>query len=378
MRKFLTVLVIFAITLVIYTTLKFKGTLPAVLSPKTPPPTASIPSSLGLSVPEGFSIAIFAQGLGAARDLELTADGTLLLSIPAQGKVVALPDKNADGKADEVREVLVGLNRPHGLAFYKNRLFLAEETKVSRYNWDSEKLTASFEEKLFDLPAGGRHFTRTLTFDREGRLFVSIGSTCDVCLEKHPWFGAVIISDAQGVNPRLFARGLRNSVFIATNPQSGELWGTEMGRDNLGDDLPPDEINIIRQDKDYGWPQCYGNRVPDTDFVPNPSCGETEPPVFEIAAHSAPLGLAFDRQGNLLVAYHGSWNRSTPAGYKVVRLKLKGDRVVSEEDFLTGFLPTNARDNSGVIGRPVDVIFDKQGNLYISDDKAGVVYRIWR
>lgn len=344
-----------------------------------------------LEIPQDFQIGIFAKNLGNVRDLEFTQDGTLLLSIPQDGRVVGLPDKNGDGVVDEVKEVLTNLNRPHGLAFYNNKLFVVEETRVVRYNWDSKNLTASLDKVLFNLPAGGRHSTRTIAFDNSSRLFVSIGSTCDVCFEKHQWLGSVIVSDQNGDNPRLFAKGLRNSVFITVNPETNELWGTEMGRDFLGDFLPPDEINIIQEAKDYGWPLCYGNRVHDTSFdkkvyiqtVPPQPCGTTEPPIFEIAAHSAPLGLTFinspqfptDWQGDLLVAYHGSWNRSTPIGYKVVRIDLEGNLVKNEYNFTSGFLG-KASGPAGALGRPVDLIFDKAGSLYISDDKAEVVYKI--
>lgn len=325
----------------------------------------------------------FAQKLSNARDLEISPKGTIILSIPDSGKVVALPDKDKNGQADRVKDVLTGLDRPHGLAFYQGKLFVAEETRVVRYMWDEQNLTATQEQKILDLPKGGNHFTRTLVFNKKGQLFVTLGSTCNVCTEKHPWLAAVIVSDQEGYNPRLFAKGLRNSVFLATNPSTDDLWATEMGRDLLGDSLPPDEVNILHENEDYGWPHCYGNKIRDIKFQPNNNfdCTKTEPPAFEISAHFAPLGLVFinspkfpqDWQGDLLVAYHGSWNRSTPGGYKVVRLKVGSDNktIEGEEDFLTGFLK-----GSEAIGRPVDMVFDLDGNLYFSDDKAGKVYRV--
>ncbi|MBI2405798.1 PQQ-dependent sugar dehydrogenase [Candidatus Microgenomates bacterium] len=391
---------------------------PALLPPRESiTGVSNIPSvgdtpSFPLKLPQGFQIGIFAKNLGNARDLEFTSRGTLLLSIPADGRVVALPDRDGNGVADSVIDVLTNLERPHGLAFYNGKLFVAEETQVVRYKWDEENLTATKDKVLFSLPKGGRHFTRSISFnpsasfgqtqDRRsgqvGQMFVSIGSTCDVCFEKHEWLAGVIVSDEDGTSPRVWAKGLRNSVFITVNPQTGELWGTEMGRDWLGDNLPPDEVNIIKDGKDYGWPVCYGTRVHDTDFdkrayiqiIPQLPCGTTEPPVYEIPAHSAPLGLTFipsvreeqaslinssqfpkEWQGDLLVSYHGSWNRSTPIGYKVVRLDVEGNTVRGEEDFITDFL-----QGSQTLGRPVDLIFDKEGSLYISDDKAGVVYKV--
>lgn len=344
-----------------------------------------------LKLANGFQIGIFAKNLGAARDLEFTPDGTLLVSVPSAGQVFALTDRNGDGTADENKVILQGLLRPHGIAFFGGKLFVAEETRVSRYNWNEKTLTATLDKKLFEIPAGGRHFTRTIAINSAGQMFVSIGSTCDVCFEEHPFLAAVIVSDFDGNSPKLFAKGLRNAVFITVNPQSDELWGTEMGRDFLGDNLPPDEVNIIRKGADYGWPLCYGNKIHDTNFdknvyiqsIPQLPCSPTEAPVYEIPAHSAPLGLTFvnspqflaDWQGDLLVSYHGSWNRSTPIGYKVVRLDVNGNTVAGEEDFITGFLG-EASGPGGALGRPVDLIFDETGSLYISDDKAGVIYKV--
>lgn len=340
-----------------------------------------VKTELGLKIAEGFQIGIFSSNLEKARDLQLSPGGTLLLSIPPQGKVVALPDKDRDGKADQVVDVLTGLDNPHGLAFFNGKLFVAEETRVVRYDLDEKSLRATKDKELIKLPKGGRHFTRTIAFNRKGEMFVSIGSTCDTCFEKHSWLAAVIVSNSQGDDPRLFAKGLRNSVFIKVNPDTQELWGTEMGRDFLGDDLPPDEINIIKKDRDYGWPICYGERVYDKKFGQGSPqyCAKTEGPIYEIAAHSAPLGLVFinsekfpkDWQGDLLVAHHGSWNRSTPIGYKVVRLKIEGSQIIGEEDFLTGFLT-----DSATTGRPVDLEFGREGKLYLSDDKSAVVYII--
>lgn len=391
MKKVAIILLTVVILAVGYFAYKLKGSLPAILPPASlntqEKSQGATVNESNLTIPAGFSLTIFAKDLGGVRDLEFTSGGTLLASVPATGKIIAVSDKNNDGHAEEVKTIISGLPRPHGLAFHENKLFVASETNVSRYSWSEANSQATLEKKLFDLPKGGRHFSRTIAFDNDGKLFVSIGSTCDVCNESNPFLAAVIVSDTDGASPRLFAEGLRNAVFIAINPVSGELWGTEMGRDFLGDNLPPDEINIIKDGRDYGWPLCYGNRVHDTDFdkkvyiqiIPQLPCGESEPPIYEIAAHSAPLGLAFvtgdkfpqDWQGDLLVSYHGSWNRSTPIGYKVVKINLENGRVGGEQDFITGFL-----EGSQAVARPVDIIFDSRGSLYVSDDKAGFIFKI--
>jgi glucose/arabinose dehydrogenase len=343
-------------------------------------PIPSIPFTLHNS----FTIHIFAEHLGNPRDMMLTANGTLLVSNPKENTVIALPDKNRDGFADRQKVIINEGNHIHGLAMYKNMIYVAEVDNVVRYTWDENNLIATKDRVLFNLPQNSDHNNRTLIFDSLGNMYISIGSTCNVCNETPEIGGSLWISNSEGIKPQIFATGLRNAPFLAINPVTKELWATEMGRDFLGDNLPPDEINIIKKDKNYGWPLCYGNKIHDTNFdkkASNP-CINTESPLFEIPAHSAPLGIVFvdssqfpsDWQGDLLIAYHGSWNRSTASGYKVVHMKVRGNSIVSAEDFLTGFLEGTDKDLSKA--RPVDLLFDKQGNLYISDDKGGNIFII--
>ncbi|MBI1755388.1 PQQ-dependent sugar dehydrogenase [Candidatus Azambacteria bacterium] len=349
-------------------------------------------TGIPLTLPPGFSISIYAQGLGGPRVLSYDPTGTLLASIPSKGKVVALPDRNGDGIADEIVTVADHLNRPHGIAWRCKEtcaLYIAESDKVATYDYDTHTLKASGKKKIIDLPDGGNHFTRTIMFmpsPDEDRLLISVGSTCNVCVEKD-WRRAKILSaNYDGTDVKIFASGVRNSVFMATHPVMGNIWATEMGRDLLGDNTPPDEINVIEEGKNYGWPTCYGTNVHDTDFdkntyIRNPCMEPFETPShIDIPAHSAPLGLAFvPEEGwpqeywhNLFVAYHGSWNRTTPIGYKIVRYKLDAQgHYVSNEDFISGWLA-----KQGALGRPVDVLVRPGGVMYISDDKAGVVYRV--
>lgn len=341
------------------------------------------PVEFPLQVPDSLRIGLFATDLGAPRDLVTSPGGTILVSVPKAGQIIAFPDSDGDGVADENKVVLSGLGNPHGIAFHEGKLFVAEETRLVRYSWDEETLTAQEEKELLELPAGGRHTTRTLAFDLDGNLFVSLGSRCDTCFEDHPWIAAVIRTDAEGNDPEVYSSGLRNAVFLKQRPNTNQIWVTEMGRDFLGDDLPPDEINLLQPGGEYGWPTCYGDKVYDTRFGQGSpaDCATTIAPAFALPAHVAPLGLTFidspqfpsDWRGDLLVALHGSWNSSTPVGYKVVRLEVSGDRVTGMQDFLTGFI-----QGSDALGRPVDVEFDQNGTLYISDDKAGVIYRLTR
>ena len=261
------------------------------------------PAAFPLKLPPGFSIVIFARGLPGARVLALDPGGNLLVSLTSQGRVVALPDKNDAGVADAVVTVLEGLNHPHGLAFSpkeKPRLYVAETGQVAAYDYDPERLTATNQEKIADLPPGGRHFTRSLLFlplSRDRRLLISVGSSCNVCEEKDSRRAKIMAVDADGGDLTPYASGLRNSVFMAVHPLSKLVWATEMGRDYLGDDLPPDEINLILQGLDYGWPYCYGKRVHDAQFDPSGAhrefCGETIPSFIDIPSIPPPWGWLF-------------------------------------------------------------------------------------
>ena len=357
--------------------------------PSSPQSEAAKPAEnstgLPLKLPDGFAISVFAKNLVNPRVLTWDPKGTLLTSIPAQGKVVALVDANGDGVSDATINVVTGLRQPHGLAFHDGKLYVAETNAVDVFDYNPETRLATGKKKIIDLSGGGYHFTRTIAFGPDGKLYISVGSTCNVCVETNWQRAKLLVANADGSNLKVFASGLRNTVFFTWNPMTHELWGNDMGRDQIGDDIPPDDLNIIQEGNNYGWPYCYGDRVHDSNFDPSGSkaefCKTTVPPHVAYPAHSAPLGLTFvptswpkEYQNNLLVAFHGSWNRTVPTGYKIVRLKLdaKGNSL-GMEDFISGWFV-----GSGAIGRPVDLLFDTKGVLYVSDDKAGVVYRISR
>jgi len=337
--------------------------------------TKSLPFEL--EVDEDFTVATYADGLGKVRDLTFSPEGILLASVPSEGRVIALI-VGEDGSVSK-KVVVDELNGPHGIAFNQGKLFIAEETNVSRYIWNGENTTATLEKELFKVSGGG-HDAHTIVFDKDNNLFVKVGSVCNVCIETDKTRATILKSDSKGTNPQVYATGIRNAAFMTIHPESGELWATENGRDMLGDDLPQEEVNIITEGKNYGWPNCYGNRVVDTSFYKGASdiCANTELPTVLMQAHSAPLGLNFipekfsqELNGDLLVAYHGSWNRSTPTGYKLVRVNIESGQVKETSDFLTGFI-----QGSSAAGRPVDVEFDHNGNLFVSDDKYGAVYVI--
>lgn len=381
-----------------------QGAGPALRAPLPPVPSANQDSQnatgLPLLLPEHFSISTFASGLPGPRVLLFDQSSRLLASLTSAGQVVALPDENTDQKADRIIPLLTGLRKPHGLAFacegnaavQECTLFVAEEHRVTAYTYDQSVPSATNPRKILDLPTeGGGHFTRTLLIHDtpEGRkLLISIGSSCNVCNEDDPRRASIYSSNLDGSDFKPFATGLRNAVFMTTHPVTGEIWATEMGRDLLGDNTPPDEINILHEGQNYGWPICYGKNVHDTNFdknvyIQNP-CTDKQGSHIDIPAHSAPLGLAFapeegwpeDYWHNVFVSYHGSWNRSTPTGYKIVRFKLNSQGVLEgSEDFVTGFLPEGSSQS---YGRPVDILTLPGGSMYVSDDKAGSIYLIQR
>jgi len=342
-----------------------------------------------LHLPPGFEIALFAK-TESPRMMAFSPGGVLLVTSESAGTVTALPDLSRHGRVQQIVTVLSDLNGPHGIAFHNGNLYVAEITRLVRYDWDEHQLRASNPTIVVNLPETlGGHMTRTILF-ANGKLYVSAGSSCNVCTENDPRRAAVSEMNEDGSGMHVFASGLRNAVGLAFNPHTRTVWTTDNGRDWLGDDLPPDEVNDLGLGGgDFGWPFCYGNRVPDAHFGGTAErCASTVPARVELQAHSAPLGLAFvsgpmfpaEYQDDLLVAFHGSWNRSVPTGYKVVRVKMNSQgEPAGLEDFITGWLPLGETHRGKWMGRPVGLVFAPDGSLYISDDGSGSIYRvIWR
>lgn len=357
------------------------------LNPAPPlPPGPDAP----LNVPQGFRATIFSRSVPGARAIIRDESGSFLVSLLTSGKIVALRD--TDSGASEPQTVLDNLRKPHGLALRCEgscTLYVAEEDAVRAYRYDGAALSATLIDTVTILPAGSGHFTRTLGWHPDGRLLVTIGSSCNVCIESEPHRASISAIDLATKQVTPFATGLRNAVFFTTHPVTGDLWATDNGRDFLGDDLPPDEVNIVREGSDYGWPYCYGKKIRDDDFAPRSfDCSRTEASHLELPAHAAALGLAFipeegwpeDMWHDLLVAFHGSWNRSSPAGYSVVRINLdpNGNPIGPAVPFVTGFLPADARSGGEAIGRPVALLAEPGGVLYVTDDKAGAIYKVIR
>lgn len=332
-----------------------------------------------LLIPKGWKVSVFAAGVPQARFFALRKDGVLYLSLSRAGKVVALPDKNGDGVADRVVTVLDNLDFPHGLAWKGDWLYVAETSRVMRYrDLDGDYAPDLKQGVAVNLPEGGNHISRTIAFGPDGKLYVSVGSSCNLCVDD-PRRAAILRFDENGEKEEVFASGLRNAVGIVFHPETGELYATDNGRDFLGDNEPPEEVNIIKEGKNYGWPGCFGDKRPDPDLKTSKDfCSATEAPYIKMQAHSAPLGLRFladprmpsEYRGSLLVAFHGSWNSSIPTGYKVFRARVTPTGELVTDDFAAGWL-----QGGEAWGRPVDIIVGADGAVYVSDDKAGAVYR---
>ena len=345
------------------------------------PDTMTIPGHT-LQVPAGFAVRVFAQGLNGVRFLALGPGGAVYATLSDAGKIVCLLDANGDGVADSVGTVLSGLSDPSGIAFRGDTLYFSQETEVKRLDPGS----ATPVTVVTGLPSGG-HSTRTFAFGPDNRLYVAAGSSCNVCDDAPPR-AAVTRYNLDGSGRHTFATGLRNSVGLAFNPATGELWANNNDRDSIGhqgvvndiaktDSLPPEHLNILKDGKWYGWPQCYLPGKQNPEYA-GADCSTVEPPALTVQAHSAPLGLAFytgttfpaEYHGDAFMTYHGSWNRSVPTGAKVVRIRIQNDRPVAVEDFVSGW---QLADGSRW-GQPVAVVVAADGALLVSDDTGG---RIW-
>ena len=346
---------------------------------------AAPPETFGrrIHAAEGFAVTLYAHDLDGARFLRFTPTGDLLVSQPRSGKITLLErDADGDGHPDGVRTLLDGLDRPHGMDITDGWLYVGETGAVGRIRFDAaRRATEGSFTRLVSLPPGGQHWTRTVRIGPDHLLYVTLGSDCNVCLEQDERRAAMLRFALDGSGQTIYARGLRNAVGFDWQPGTGDLYATDNGRDLLGDDFPPCELDRIVQGGFYGWPFANGDRVPDPDFGAGHEAdiARSLPPAHGFRPHNAPLGMTFVRgarvppayRGAALIALHGSWNRTKKDGYKVVSLHWAPDGTISERDFLVGFL-----EHEDVIGRPVDVAEGPDGAFYVSDDYAGSIYRV--
>jgi len=336
--------------------------------------------ALHLTPAPGYVVSLFVDGLPNARFMTMTKQGDVLVAQSRLGQV-SLIKPLADGKsAAAVTVLLKGLDSPFGLVVDDGWLYLAEESHVIRYRFDEQKrkIIGAKELLVKDIPTGG-HSTRTLRKGPDGWFYLTVGSSCNVCIERHKW-RAAMLRFKPGAQTELFATGLRNSVGFDWHPQTNALYAVDNGRDWLGDNTPPGEVNEIVQGGFYGWPFFYGDNIRDTAFGGNYKAAEHGKPVgtaHDFQAHVAPLSLRFMKHfkgkasASALVAQHGSWNHTGKVGYKVVRLDWDDAGAISQSDFLTGFL-----QKGRVVGRPVDSLELGDGSILISDDRRGLIWKM--
>lgn len=348
------------------------------------PPESAGPAALEnpIALPPGFQISVYADGLDGPRMLAVGPYGQLYAAERGAGRILRLPDEDGDGRA-EAQVAAQGLDSPSSLDFYRDgSLYVGETTRVLRLeDPDGDGLFQEQAAVIGGLPSGG-HSTRTVLFSPDWEsLFVSIGSSCNTCVEEDPRRAAIVRYDPQGGGEQVYASGLRNAVGITFRPDTGELWATNNGSDMMGDDLPPETVYRVEEGVDYGWPRCHAGRIVDPEFGEEGACQGVGQPAVEMQAHSAPLGLEFydgemfppEYRGDLFVAFHGSWNRSVPTGYKVVRIPFENGEPGPVEDFAAGWLT----EGGASWGRPVDVVTGEDGSLFVSDDGEGRIYRIF-
>ena len=332
-----------------------------------------------LEVRDGYGLSLFAADVSDARMLRVTPVGDLLVASPSRGSVFLLyRDADGDGHSDGRKTLLENLNGPNGLDFHGGYLYVGEEDQVGRIAFAGDEVSGTYEVVVRDLPPGGNHWRKPLRFGPDGLMYVVVGSSCNVCEEADERRAAMLRYTPAGEYLGIYASGLRNSAGFDWSPLDGELYATDNGRDLLGDDYPPCELNRIEEGEFYGWPYANGDGDPDPDFGAGNEhrIANSVSPVFDFPAHNAPLGILFLRgeshpetlRGHALVAWHGSWNRSEKDGYKVISLSWS-DRGIVAEDFLTGFLTDDE-----VIGRPAELAEGADGSVYISDDYANAVY----
>ena len=343
----------------------------------------SAASAENIQVPEGFEVKVFSDQVPNARSMALGDGGIIYVGSRTEGKVYALKDSNKDGTADQVYILARDLNLPNGVAYLDGSLYVAEVPRLIRFNGITSRLDnpPPFEIVYDWFPTKLHHGSKYLRVGPDRMLYLPIGAPCNVCREEKEIFATIVRISPDGDDLEIVARGVRNSVGFDWHPQSAAMFFSDNGRDWMGDDLPPDELNqLSKNDLHFGFPFCHGDRYLDPEFGIDDSCTNYTPPTWLFAAHSAPLGIRFytgdqfpeEYKNQLFVAQHGSWNRSKPQGYRIVLVKFKNFIPVSSKVFAKGWL-----DASNVVrGRPVDILQLPDGSLLVSDDKSGAIYRI--
>lgn len=338
-----------------------------------------------ISVPEGFTISLFADDVPNARQLALGERGTVFVGSRRAGKVYALRDEDGDNKAEKKWLIADGLELPSGIAFRDGSLYVAAVSRVLRYDDIESRLDNPPQPAVVSdqLPSDTHHGWKFIAFGPDDKLYVPVGAPCNVCERSDPRYGSILRMDPKTGETDLYARGIRNSVGFDWHPKSGVLWFSDNGRDWLGDELPPEEINRApRAGLHFGFPYYYGDNQPDPDYGERASAAQSyTTPALQLPAHVAPLGIAFytgeqfpaEYRDALFIAQHGSWNRSRKRGYQLSVANIENGMVTDHRTFADGWLDDSTQ---AVSGRPVAPLVMPDGSLLLSDDTAGVVYRI--
>jgi glucose/arabinose dehydrogenase len=333
-----------------------------------------------LQVPAGFHVSIYSDQVPDAREMAVGDKGTVFVGSSDAGKVYALTDANHDGRAEKVRVIASGLKEPSGVAFHNGALYVSAISRILKFPDIEDHLDDPHQPQVITdkLPDRAHANGRFIAFGPDGKLYVSIGAPCNVCEE--PGFGKIIRMNPDGSDVQDVALGVRNSAGFDWQPGSRKLWFTDNGRDELGDDIPSDELNRVdRLGENFGFPYCHQGDIPDPQFGKGHPCRSYAPPAFKPGAHVATLGMRFytgtifpkSYHGDVFIAEHGSWNRSSKVGYRVVAVRVQGDKATGQQPFLTGFL-----DGQNTLGRPADVQPLPDGSLLVSDDRNGAIYRV--
>ncbi|HJU25987.1 MAG TPA: PQQ-dependent sugar dehydrogenase [Rhodanobacteraceae bacterium] len=341
---------------------------------------AAAPPLDQLHAPAGFHVSLYSDQVPGARKMTVGAKGTLFVGSSDAGKVYALADANRDGRADRVRVIASGLSEPSGVAFHDGALYVSAIDRILKFSDIEDHLDNPPKPQVVTdkLPNRAHANGRFIAFGPDGELYVAIGVPCNVCVK--PGFGKISRMNPDGGGMQDVALGVRNSAGFDWQPGSDKLWFTDNGRDELGDDIPSDELNRVdRAGENFGFPYCHQGDILDPEFGKGHSCREYAPPALKPGAHVATLGMRFYTgkmfpkayQGAIFIAEHGSWNRSSKVGYRVVAVHVQGDRASAPQPFLIGFL-----DGEDTLGRPVDVQALPDGSLLVSDDENGAIYRV--
>lgn len=338
---------------------------------------------MAIKLPPGFTISVFAE-VENARSLAQSPSGIIYVGNRTEDKVYAIQDTDGDFVADKKWVLDTGLNMPNGVAFLDGDLYVAEVSRILKYEGIESKLDNPGEPVVvYDkFPTETHHGWKYIAFGPDGKLYVPVGAPCNICESEDQIFAAIHRMNADGTGLELFASGVRNTVGFTWHPQTNNLWFTDNGRDLLGDDIPPCELNTApTQGLHFGYPYCHGGTIKDPEFGDKRACEEFAKPALNFGAHVAPLGLKFytgsmfpaEYQNQLIVTEHGSWNRSNKSGYKLNLVKFDANGVATAETFVSGWLD---EESQKVSGRPVDVLKLPDGSLLVSDDHAGKIYRI--